>query len=465
VTWTFASPVQVGQFVNGDYYVVGPVTVTDVSPEANNPDLAFAEDAGIPYVNGSVVDMPTPDGKSPFDSRLEGNIVDYWFSAADRAYAPISLKPGDALVSSISFDGGENSVPNIMRSGDLSASPVASDSVLSVVSAAQSADAFRPSYCDRAQNIYHANDLNRSLLLSLAAPNPNAPNGVPTLANFEGYFRQPWIDLNPFLFDVPAEYMPDYGEEVAFAVSYVGLLLQLNFAPADKVDLTNYFVQYGIDLWGCVQSGYGWPAFGGHRSGRKFPILFAGLLLGDTNMQHVSSLYPNEFGEDMQTVYVDAIPGRYTATWEGATVMYGGHYGVLDGGIPVSPGLYGPYEQLAPTAWPVLTPPGEQLGESYRRCCTSVSWVGEALAARLLGMQGIWNYPAFFDYVDRWMFEPGDATDTTTIKSETGYDYTASWEAEGQTEGWLQGEFPQYTFIDDMWAAYRGDGGTGDFGK
>jgi hypothetical protein len=259
--------------------------------------------------------------------------------------------------------------------------------------------------------------------------------------------------------------MPDYGEEVAFAVSYVGLLLQLNFAPADKVDLTNYFVQYGIDLWGCVQSGYGWPAFGGHRSGRKFPILFAGLLLGDTNMQHVSSLYPNEFGEDMQTVYVDAIPGGYTATWEGATVMYGGHYGVLDGGIPVSPGLYGPYEQLAPTAWPVLTPPGEQLGESYRRCCTSVSWVGEALAARLLGMQGIWNYPAFFDYVDRWMFEPGDATDTATIKSETGYDYTASWEAEGQTEGWLQGEFPQYTFIDDMWAAYRGDGGTGDFGK
>ena len=27
ITWTFAEPARVGQFVNGDYYVVGPVTV------------------------------------------------------------------------------------------------------------------------------------------------------------------------------------------------------------------------------------------------------------------------------------------------------------------------------------------------------------------------------------------------------------------------------------------------------
>jgi hypothetical protein len=63
------------------------------------------------------------------------------------------------------------------------------------------------------------------------------------------------------------------------------------------------------------------------------------------------------------------------------------------------------------------------------------------------------------------MYEPGDAANVQTILTDTGYDYTANWEAEGQTQGWLQGEFPQYTFIDDMWAAYRGDGGTGDFGQ
>src|SRR4051812_11512566 len=32
ITWTFSQPQRVGRFVNGDYYVVGPVTVTDIQP-------------------------------------------------------------------------------------------------------------------------------------------------------------------------------------------------------------------------------------------------------------------------------------------------------------------------------------------------------------------------------------------------------------------------------------------------
>src|SRR5208283_4217932 len=33
ITWTFSEAVPVGQFVNGDYYVVGPVTATAISPQ------------------------------------------------------------------------------------------------------------------------------------------------------------------------------------------------------------------------------------------------------------------------------------------------------------------------------------------------------------------------------------------------------------------------------------------------
>ena len=32
MTWTFDKPARVGQFVNGDFYVVGPVTVTESPP-------------------------------------------------------------------------------------------------------------------------------------------------------------------------------------------------------------------------------------------------------------------------------------------------------------------------------------------------------------------------------------------------------------------------------------------------
>ena len=183
-------------------------------------------------------------------------------------------------------------------------------SVLTVLSAAPSADAFRPSYCDRSQTIYHANSLQRNLLPSLAPPNPS---GTPTLAQFEALYRQPWIDTNPFLFDAPADYMPSYGQHVAFADSYASLLLMLNFPADQKVNLTNYFVQYGIDLYGCLQAGVGWPAFGGHRSGRKLPIIFAGILLNDAGMKNVSAAHPNQFGEDMQTVYVNQIPGGLSA--------------------------------------------------------------------------------------------------------------------------------------------------------
>jgi hypothetical protein len=441
ITWTFSQSVPVGKFVNGDYFVVGPVTITSILPRPTTSK---------PYKNGSVVNLPTSNGKSGFDSRLNDGVDEsWWFDASLRRYPPITLNPGDAIVSSISL-AKSHSLPEVMRSTDKSVSPVKTMSVLTVLAAAPSSGVFRPSYCDRSQTIYRAGQIQRSLLPSLSPPNSE---GTPALAQFEYWYRRPWIDTNPFLFDAPAKYMPSYGQHIAFADSYAGLLLMLNFPATEKVKLTNYLVQYGIDLYGCVQAGVSWPAFGGHHSGRKFPIVFAGIMLNDDGMKNVSTRFPLSFGEDMQSVYVSKIPGNYTHAWQGATVIYGGHYGVEPDGTPVSPGLYGPYEQLQPRDWPLLDG-DEQLGEAYRRCCTSVSWVGEALTIRLLDGLSVWNYPDFFDYVDRWMTED-DSQAVQEIKNQTGFDYSAPSERQQQTRYWLQGEFPQYTFIDDMWAAYR----------
>ena len=92
ITWTFSQPVPTGQFVTGDYYVVGPVTVTAISP---------APTTSSPYLNGSVLNLPTANSKSGFDSRLnDGSDQSWWFDASLRSYPPITLKPGDALVSS-----------------------------------------------------------------------------------------------------------------------------------------------------------------------------------------------------------------------------------------------------------------------------------------------------------------------------------------------------------------------------
>jgi chitodextrinase len=388
ITWTFSQAVPVGRFITGDYYVVGPVTVTAISPAPANGR------------HGSVKNLPAVDNKTGFDSRTSSNRYD----AALRASLPVSLVAGDSLVSSISVD----TVGATQRwlFNTTADSPVKSISVLTSVAAPLPPDAFRPSYVGRNAPVFYSRNLRRDLLPRLA---PVA--STPTLAEYETHFRRPWVDNLFFNFDSPIDYMPDYAREVARAVGMAGLLLTLNYTAEQKEPLLVYLTQYGIDLYGLVQRGHpGWPAHGGHGSGRKLPIVLAGTLLEQPAMQSAST----RFGEDMQTM---------TGTgWTGATALYAGHYG------RTGTGQYGPYEHLQPRDWP------STLGEDYRRCCTSSAWIGEALVARLVpGVMAAWNYAPFFAYADRWMTED-DTEHRATIVAQGGKNYNGfpqrkAWDA------------------------------------
>ena len=83
ITWILDRPVSVGQFINGEYYVIGPVTVIAIDPPPGT---------STPYENGSVLNLPTPDNKSGFDSRLNDGVDEsWWFIAYWRVYPPIAL--------------------------------------------------------------------------------------------------------------------------------------------------------------------------------------------------------------------------------------------------------------------------------------------------------------------------------------------------------------------------------------
>ncbi len=429
ITWTFSEPQRVGRFVNGDYYVVGTATIADIQPLPTPTNGR----------HGSMLNIQANIQKSGFDSRIQSER----YSSSLRVYPPITLTPGNKLVSSRSV--GTSYLPAVMRPNDLSVSPVASVSILTSVSAPQPSDAFRPSYAKGATQIYLSRNLRRSLL-----PRLQPVQNVPSLAEFEGYLKWPWVDSVFFSFAVPSEYMASYGRENGYVMSFASLLLTLNFTQAQKEPLLVYLTQYGIDLYGLVEQGHtGWQAHGGHGTGRKFPIVLAGMMLNEENMKSVQA----NFGEDMQTIWVTETPpsGTYTKSWhiKPETVVYGGHVGI--NGESVNPG-WGPYEHLAPSAWK------NTLGESYRRCCTSVSWVGEALAARLIpGMQEAWNHPQFFAYVDRWMLSSDDPRDLETIRSATGMTIDADF-MQGQSWKILSGGGyykPHRTFVDEMWTAYR----------
>jgi hypothetical protein len=452
ITWKLDRKVPVGQFVNGDYYVVGPVTVVDITPRptldrsggvesrellgANQHMQARQSKVSVLARNGSMLNLQIEKQKTGFDSRAPGNR----FDADLFTPLPIEMKPGDSLISTISVDK-VRVVPRMLRPSDMTISPVKVAAVLTCMDKPAAPDAFRPSYCDRSNRIYLARNLRRDLLPRLSLPagvrkgaKENVHHRVamtnwdPTvLANFARIFQRPWIDTVTFRFAQPVENMPDYGREIGRAVGISTLLLCCDFTPEAKEKLLVNIVQVGIDLWGVVRAGHGgWPAVGGFSHGRKWLIIFAGLMLGEEEMQSPKTTHPNvEFSEDGMTIY-----GK---CWTGASVVYAGHHG-KDG-----TGVNGPYEHLHPSKWPAMT------GEGYRRCCTSIAWIGQALAIRIMHAEKLWDHDAFFDYADRWMTED-DTEHVAEIKAVTNTDYSAPYQRQKRT--WDP-------FVNAMWAKYR----------
>ena len=439
ITWTFQEPAPVGHFVNGDFYVVGPVTIVAIDPrpligtevpqnELAEPERKRAKD-GKYIRNGSMLSPPARDAVA-FDTGImnycDPNLL---------ALPPVQMKPGDCLVSTISLKVGEKSQFPFQSEGwreHGDDSPVKTAAILTCVAGPLPADTFRPSYGDRQQKLYYAHNLRRNLLPQLARPRE-----TPNLLTWIRVFQRPWINPCFFGFEQPMENMPHYGQWVGQAQSIGGLLLMLDVNPEQKERLLINMVQVGIDYWGLVRSGHpGWQGWGGHGSGRKFPIVLAGLLLGDAEMASPTKSFPGvDFGEDNQTMYGQG--------WTGAKALFAGHSGIQSAGKPERP-KWGPYEELPPSKWTK----DNFTSECYRRANTSSVWVGEALTMRLLHAEKEWNHDAFFDYVDRWMTENDDAAGREIMKywPDLALDERDRWNHQGYT--WDP-------FVKAMWTRYR----------
>jgi len=366
VTWTFAAPVPAGRFATGDWWVVAPVTVERITP---------APAAGR---HGSAVNPPA-GRKQGYDDRISG------FDASLRVKLPLVLRPGQSLVSTASVGRiGERTPQTVAR--QYCRGPLRTAAVLTCLSRPPAADALRPAYVGTWKQPFAASQLRRDVL-----PRLKAPQTVPDVKGYERYLERIWLDhmrewANRKMH--PLENMPDYGREITNIVSDVALLLLIDDPKTARETLLLRYVQKGIDYYGAVRSDDDlWVANGGHNSGRKWPILFAGLLLGHEGMMNVEAT----FQEDQQTYYGKGFGGQ-KALW---TIT-----------------LRNPnrrHEEVDPKTWATY---GDKKGnnglkaEGYRKL-NGPTWVGQALAARLTGMNEAWNHPAFFDYVDRWMAEGG----------------------------------------------------------
>ena len=180
------------------------------------------------------------------------------------------------------------------------------------------------------------------------------------------------------------------------------LMVCLDVPQEKKEKLTIALIQRGIDLHGLAINGGRWNEGGGHSSGRKWPVLFASIMLNESKIADLPE--SAVFHEDAQTYYGKGWFGQ-TVLWQMIT-----HHGKRD-----------PYEEKHPDQWEKW----DKTSESYRICCNAMAWTGTALAARFMKAIKMWDHDAFFDYVDRWMREddphaaargkyPRPAKETTT---------------------------------------------------
>jgi len=451
ITWTFDREYDYGQFANGDYWVVGPVTITSITPaSAQFPDGSTR--------HGSMLNPAFPDSSDldvvkavnqGYDSRPGGYDPSLNVALGVSPSTPLHIPANNSLVSSESYATRPSGVRVYLKTA----------AVLTVLAAPAPEGSFRPPFSGTDKRIRHnKSDLDYAKLRRLAPP-----ASAPSLAELEPLFQRPWIDTFSSSFALeqhvsPDENMPDYGREFSIRVGNGALALNLDYTNAQKETLLIYYVQVGLDLYGVATATDGgriaWYGGGGHRSGRKLPILFAGWLLDDSDMQNVQAA----FAEDMQIYYYDdprlppeaqGIPG-----WTGATVLFK-HAGTADG---VTPSWDGLYEHKPPSEWtwdgrgcpgdPSSGGNSDKRSEAYRTCCTGYAWVGMALAARLMGMTEMWNKPEFFDYEDRWMHE--DMAPLAPVLdaglSRCGASHTSNPDYYGRSP----------TFQRDMWPLYRG---------
>jgi hypothetical protein len=385
ITWTFDKPVKSGQFITGDWWVIGPVTVVKITPEPgpiaadstkirNNQwgDTSLKIDTRMR--NGSMVVL-----KAGYDQGYDSRNASYKESASIKL--PYELKTNLTLISTISNPTVpvDNFCKNIMWDSEKkSRVTLKVAAVLTCLKKVPPADAFRPPFAGTEKPIYRAKDIHWDLL-----PKLQPVASVPSWEEVEGYFSKCWID-HLLSWEqqelVPYENMPNYGREHSRVVSIGSLMTMLDVPKEKKEKLVIGFIQHGIDLSGTAKVGGFWNEGGGHSSGRKWPILYAGLVLKKPAIYKLpKSAF---FQEDTQTYYGKG--------WFGQDVLYW---------MVQHHGQRSHYEEKMPDQWEQW----DKTTEGYRTCCNGAAWVGEALSARYMKAIKLWGHDAWFDYVERWM--------------------------------------------------------------
>lgn len=376
IRWTFDTEKKIGQFCNGDFWVLGSVNINSVSPAPLSSSTNFR--------NGSMLN-PIGNIYHSYDGRVDG------FQPSTVTY-PLILEGLNSLLSSASIISqptncayGYLDVSNYCvhynYNGDFH-SYLYSAACLTSVSYPQLQQTFRPPYSGSQKQFFIKTNLQKDLLPHL--PLATRPT-VSYLNNITKEFQNVWIDHknnSTVRLIHPVNNMPNYGREIGTAVSEASCLLTLDYNDTQLDPLLTNFIQTGIDLYYDAKNGTYWGGDAGHDNGRKWPIIFAGLMLNCDEMKNIMQTGKMLGGEDMQTYYNE----QYKPLW--------------------GRNCYSQYNiTCSGTGAKDCMDPNRLIDGcvDYRNCCTSNTWCGEAIAVKIMGAENLWSHNAFFDYIYRWV--------------------------------------------------------------
>lgn len=389
--WNFSRDRPTGTFANGEPWVVGPVTITAISPQWDGTN------------NGSMKN-PVPGTRNGFTTAPDASsiLADYKYDATKNValQLPLTLVAGDVLASAHTVSSYPNHTEKVC--------------VLTVLGSQPAAGSFRPGPygTDRVVR-FNKSQINWDILRSLApvagAPTANQINNfTPPLPWWE--WGTHWTgnslcgQLNVAAYDDVKGVPSTYGREIARKWGDVALWLNLNHSLADKERAMIYTIQCGIDIHSYVTNGGGFHHDGGHKCGRKFPVVMAAAALNDPTLKAFAS-DPDIFQEDTQTWIVgQSDVGRSVLS---PKVTYSQqHVGAAEWGVrhrfepAQDDSRWADGSQQRFTVWPAMS--------------------GVVVAVELMGLQNIWNHPAIFQYNERFRSLNGLDTFATNMRAAHG---------------------------------------------
>lgn len=456
ITMTLAAPAQAGTYANGEYWVLGPVSVTAFDPPSRVQASGQYSDA-VAYTNRTIHGVQVNPGNRSF---VGGTTAANSYGEDRQGYDSLTVdstgNPDFPWQSNRNVDPGITGsalavttgtiVKAVSRDGQGGRSAPPADGrqfihrmeAFTVVSAAPPAGAFRPPVASSDKtSSFTLSDMDSSWLPSLALPSgAPTPDIAALTAVLKGPYPLQYTQNTGHRMIMPVnDTQQEYGRDIGHDVSIAALALCLNiYTSAEKRALLASICQLGLDVYGRLKEGGIFPGNGGGEPWRKLALCiaaraFQGAAAGADLATGAGRKASFAEGSQYFTIAKSDVDGaRYRADGRPR--------------VPYNLSLVGTPE------WGeqhIINPNRDGANWSaFYRSVNHSHMLAQAIAVRLLGLATIWNDAICLDYYDR-----------TWARTKTG-----TFQSISLRHGAVPTANDPSTLTQRMWEVYRADTDT-----